>query len=237
MPKPSLKYKSVIMPQFDRSILLYGQAQFDKFAKSKVAIIGIGGVGSYVAEALVRAGIGSVLLVDNDTIDITNCNRQLWALSSTLGQAKVEVAQARLLDINPKLKIKVSSKQFCHASVDQFLDPSIDFVVDAIDSVEDKIELIKQSLQRNIPLISCMGAARRFDPTQVERGELFATTGCPLARKIRRQLRRAGIAGPIPIIHSKELPISIAPGSALPSGSTVPASVGLAAAAYVLAHI
>jgi tRNA A37 threonylcarbamoyladenosine dehydratase len=219
--------------RFERSILLYGEAAVRRFSQCRVAVIGIGGVGSYTAEALARSGFGYLRLVDNDTVELSNCNRQLWALESTVGKYKVTVAAERLKDVNPSLTVDAHPERFCSDTADELLGGSLGFVVDAIDSVPDKIELIRRCIVSGIPVVSCMGAARRKDPTLVRFGDLFEPTGCPLARKMRRELRRQGIQGPVPIVYSEEPAAPIEPGSALPSCCAVPAAVGMAAAAYV----
>jgi len=223
--------------RFERSVLLYGEAAVTLFSGSRVAVIGIGGVGSYTAEALARSGFGFLRLVDSDTIERSNCNRQLWALESTIGEYKVAVAVERLKDINPTITVEAHPVRFCSETAEELLGDSLDFVVDAIDSVPDKIELIRYCITAGIPVISCMGAARRKDPTQVRYGDLFEPTGCPLARKMRRELRKQGIEGPVPIVSSKEPAQPVEPGTPLPSCCTVPAAVGMAAAAYVCCMI
>lgn len=219
--------------RFERSILLYGEAAVKRFSQCRVAVVGIGGVGSYTAEALARSGFGFLRLVDSDMVELSNCNRQLWALESSVGEYKVAVAVSRLKDVNPSLAVDARPDRFCSDTAEELLSGSLDFVVDAIDSVPDKIELIRYCIVNGIPVISCMGAARRKDPTQVHYGDLFESTGCPLARKIRRELRRQGIKGPVPIVYSEEPALPIEPGASLPSCCTVPAAVGMAAAAYV----
>ena len=223
--------------RFARTELLYGSKTLAAFARSRVAVIGIGGVGSYAAEALARSGIGSLLLVDSDTIDLSNLNRQLWALSSTVGLFKVHAAAQRLADINPDLIIDAQPVRFCSDSAESLLAPPLDFVVDAIDSVPDKIALIRYCVINGIPLISCLGAARRTDPTRIRYGDLFTPNGCPLARKLRKALNREGLAGPLPVVFSEESARPVSPGSALPSCCAVPAAAGMAAAAYVCSFL
>jgi tRNA A37 threonylcarbamoyladenosine dehydratase len=158
-------------------------------------------------------------------------------LESTVGEYKVAVAEARLKDINPSVTIDAHPARFCTDTAAELLAGTLDFVVDAIDSVPDKIELIRYCTVNGIPVISCMGAARRKDPTRVRYGGLFDPTGCPLARKIRRELRKQGIEGPVPIVYSEEPAIPVEPGTAMPSCCAVPAAAGLAAAAYVCSTI
>jgi tRNA A37 threonylcarbamoyladenosine dehydratase len=219
--------------RFERSILLYGEDAIQRFSECRVAVIGIGGVGSYAAEALARSGFGYLRLVDSDMVELSNCNRQLWALESTVGEYKVSVAAERLKDINPAVTIDAHPERFCSDTAEKLLAGPLDFVVDAIDSVPDKIELIRRCIANGIPVVSCMGAARRKDPTLIRYGNLFEPTGCPLARKMRRELRKQGIEGRVPVVYSEESAVPVDPGSALPSCCAVPAAVGMAAAAYV----
>ena len=218
---------------FERTEKLFGSTAMDTFKNSNVAVIGIGGVGGYAAEALVRSGIGNITIVDFDKIEKSNINRQIWALESTVGKLKVEVAEKRLLNINPLLKINAIADRFCKDNKEKILAQPIDFVVDAIDSSEDKIELLSFCVKNNIPVISCMGAARRKDPTKVKYGEINNPTTCPFAKKIRRGLRKQGVEENIPIVFSEEIPVDIIPGNPLPSCCPVPAAAGMAAAAFV----
>ena len=218
---------------FERTEKLFGHTAMEIFENSNVAVIGIGGVGGYAAEALVRSGIGNITIVDFDKIEKSNINRQIWALESTVGNLKVDVAKKRLLDINPSLKIKAIADRFCKENKEIILAPPIDFVVDAIDSSEDKIELLAFCVNNNIPIISCMGAARRKDPTKVKYGEINNPTTCPFAKKIRRGLRKKGIEENIATVFSDEKPVDVIPGDSLPSCCTVPAVAGMAAATFV----
>jgi len=218
---------------FERTEKLFGLTAMEIFENSNVAVIGIGGVGGYAAEALVRSGIGNITIVDFDKIEKSNINRQIWALESSVGKLKVDVAKKRLLDINPLLKINAIADRFCNENKEIILAPPIDFVVDAIDSSEDKIELLSFCVNNNISVISCMGAARRKDPTKVKYGEINNPTTCPFAKKIRKGLRKKGIEEKIPTVFSDEIPVDIIPGDSLPSCCTVPAAAGMAAAAYV----
>jgi len=156
------------MNQFSRSILLFGEKNYNKISTSKIAVVGIGGVGSYAVEALARTGVGSLIIIDYDKVEATNINRQIWALSSTVGKYKVDVARERLLDINPGLEIVANNKRLTADSVNGLIPADVDFVIDAIDSIIDKVSLIEYCLKRKIPVISCMGAARRKDPTKIK---------------------------------------------------------------------
>ncbi|MBN1326997.1 MAG: tRNA threonylcarbamoyladenosine dehydratase, partial [Candidatus Cloacimonetes bacterium] len=193
--------------QFSRTGLLLGDEAVEKFRTTRVAVMGLGGVGSYAAEALVRSGIGRLLLVDFDRITLSNLNRQLPALHSTLNRYKTEVMRERMLDINPGAEIEIFSDFFVEETRDKLLQ-GIDFVVDAIDSLGPKAGLLEAVWHRKLPVISVMGAASRFDPGRIELADISQTINCPLARKIRKYLHRRGIISGIPVIYSTELPIS-----------------------------
>lgn len=194
------------LEQFNRTALLFGDEAIDKFQKTRIAIMGLGGVGSYAAEALARSGIGHFLLVDFDKISLSNLNRQLPALHSTLEQMKTEAMKARILDINPEADIEIYSDFCAHESRD-FLLKDIDFVVDAIDSLGPKTGLMEACYNQKIPIISIFGAASRFDPSKIELVDLSKSRICPLAKKVRKYLHRRGISKGIPVIYSYEKPI------------------------------
>jgi tRNA A37 threonylcarbamoyladenosine dehydratase len=222
---------------FERTALLYGAAALARFATQRVAVVGIGGVGSYAAEALARAGIGTLVLVDDDRIEPSNINRQVWALHSTCGQAKVAVARARLLDINPALQVIAQPARCTAESVAHLLDPAPDFVIDAIDAIACKVALLAHCVMQAVPVIACMGAAGRTDPTRVRYADIADRMGGPFARRVRTELAARGIARGLPIVCSDEAAVTAPRGQPLPSGCAVPAAVGLAAAAYVLARL
>ena len=194
------------MKQFNRTELLFGKEAIEIFQKSKIAVMGLGGVGSFAAEGLVRSGIGSILLVDFDTVGLSNLNRQLPALHSTIGKLKTEAMRDRLLDINPDLDIRIYSDFFDDKSRDQLLQ-NVDFVVDAIDSLGPKAELLESVYKMKIPIISAMGAAGRFDPSKIIQTDISKTYMCPLARKVRKYLHRRGVYKGIPVLFSTEQPI------------------------------
>ncbi len=194
------------MEQFSRTSLLFGDEAIEIFQKTRVAVMGLGGVGSYAAEALARSGIGSILLVDFDTISLSNLNRQLPALHSTIGKLKTETMRDRLLDINPYLKIDIYS-DFCAQESRDFLLENVDFVVDAIDSLGPKASLLEACVNKKIPVISSMGAASRFDPAKIELVDISKSRICPLAKKVRKYLHRRGIEKGIPVVYSFEKPI------------------------------
>jgi len=190
---------------FNRTRLLFGEKALTRFKTIKVGIMGLGGVGSYAAEALVRSGIGSFLLVDFDKITPSNLNRQLLALQSTIGEQKAEVMKTRMLDINPQARIDVFSDFFVNETREQLMQ-GLDFIVDAIDSLGPKAGLLEAAYRKKIPIISIMGAASRFDPSRIELADISQTRICPLARKVRKYLHRRGIVSGIPVIFSTEKP-------------------------------
>lgn len=194
------------MDQFARTRLLLGKDAEKKLHDATVAIFGLGGVGSYVAEGLARAGVGSFVLVDNDVIDTTNINRQIIALHSTIGQGKVLVAKNRILDINPSATV-VTHKIFYSKDSNQTILDSCDYVVDAIDTISAKIALVEECAQRNIPIISAMGTANKLDPTALEIADIFKTSVCPVCRVVRTELRKRGITS-LKVVYSKETPIA-----------------------------
>jgi len=195
------------MERFSRTEKLIGTEKIQKLQNSKVILFGAGAVGSFAAEALVRSGIGSITIVDFDTISISNINRQLYALESTVGRSKTEVAVERLLDINPGCKVQAVNTLADEQNIPQILSDAPDIIIDAIDTVNPKLELLTYAVQNNIPVVSSMGAARRLDPTAVKTGDLFKTAHCPLARLMRKYLRRRGIKSGIMCVYSDEPPL------------------------------
>ena len=182
-----------MLTQFSRTQLTFGKENMDKLKNCRVIVFGIGGVGSFVAEALVRSGIGAVDIVDDDKICLTNINRQLFALHSTIGKYKVDVAEERLLDINPKCVITKHKTFFMPETSSLFNFTDYDYVVDCIDTVTGKIEIIKKSKENGIPVISCMGAGNKVDPTKFQVADITRTSVDPLARVMRRELGKRGI--------------------------------------------
>ena len=193
--------------QFSRTELLIGKDGIDKIKSSKVAIFGIGGVGSYVVEALARAGIEDLILVDKDNVDITNINRQIIATTKTVGRAKVEVAKERVLEINPNAKVQ-TIQEFFLPETKGIIDETIDYIVDAVDTVTAKIELIVRANKFNIPIISCMGTGNKLDATKFEVTDIYKTEVCPLAKIMRKELKTRGIKK-LKVVYSKEEPIKI----------------------------
>ena len=194
-----------MLNQFSRTELLIGKQAIEKLKQAKVAVFGIGGVGSYVVEGLARAGVGHFILIDKDVVDETNINRQIIATTKTIGQLKVEVAKQRILDINPNAVIETYPDFFMPNSPELF-DNKTDYVIDCIDTVTSKIELIARAKNMNIPIISCMGTGNKLDPTQFEVTDISKTSVCPLAKVIRKELRARGI-NKLKVVYSKEEPI------------------------------
>ena len=224
--------------QFSRTELLIGKDGINKLQNSKVAVFGIGGVGSYAVEGLVRAGVGNFILVDNDTVSVSNLNRQIIAIKETIGKSKVEVAKDRILSINPKAKVEIY-KEFFMPDTPEIIDNSVDYIVDAIDTVTSKIELIVRANRLNIPIISCMGTGNKLDPTKFEITDIYKTSVCPLAKIMRKELKNRDIKN-LKVLYSKEEPIKInndggerVPGSI----SFVPSVAGLIIAGEVIKDI
>lgn len=192
--------------QFSRTELLIGKEGIEKLVNSKVAIFGIGGVGSFVAEALARAGIGNFLLIDNDVISQSNLNRQIHALTNTIGKYKVEVMKERIMQINENAKVEISKEFFMPNSDEKIIDSTINYIVDAIDTVTAKIELVIRAEKLNIPIISSMGTGNKLDPTKFEITDINKTEVCPLAKVMRKELRSRGIKK-LKVVYSKEEPI------------------------------
>lgn len=222
--------------QFHRTELLIGGAALGRLQSSHVAVFGIGGVGGAAAEALVRAGIGAIDLIDPDRVSLTNLNRQILALHSTVGQYKTDAARARFLDINPALKIRTFQTLYLPESADQFDFTEYDYIVDAIDNVTGKITLAENAEKCGVPLISSMGTGNKLDPARFEVADLFATSVCPLARVMRYELKRRGI-GHLKVVYSREKPIvpQTDGGERVPSSiSFVPSAAGLLLAGEVI---
>ena len=194
-----------MLNKFSRTELLIGKENVKKLNKSKVAIFGIGGVGSFVVEGLVRAGVGNFVLIDHDIVSETNINRQIIATTKTIGMSKVEVARERILEINPDAKVEII-KEFFMPDSKEILDNSIDYIVDAIDTITAKIELVQRANKLNIPIISSMGTGNKLDPTKFEVTDIYKTSVCPLAKVMRKELKQRGIKK-LKVLYSKEEPI------------------------------
>lgn len=194
-----------MLNQFSRTELLIGKDNVEKLHNSKIAIFGLGGVGSFVMEGLVRAGVENFILVDNDCIELTNLNRQILATHKTIGQPKVEVAKQRILDINPSAKVEIY-QEFFMPETEGILNNTIDYIVDCIDTVTAKIELAVRAQKLNIPIISSMGTGNKLDPTRFEVTDIYKTSVCPLAKVMRKELKNRGIKK-MKVVYSKEEPI------------------------------
>ena len=191
--------------QFSRLELMLGKEAVNKLKNSSVAVFGIGGVGGYAVEALARSGVGKIALVDNDDISLTNINRQIIALHSTIGESKVEVAKNRILDINPDCRVETHKFFFSEETMAELDFNSFDYVVDAIDSVKSKLLLAKICSEKSIPLISSMGTGNKLDPSKLEIADISKTSYDPLARVMRRELKKLGIYH-LTVVYSKEQP-------------------------------
>ena len=187
--------------------MLIGSAAMEKLAASHVMVFGIGGVGSFTVEALARSGVGNLTLIDDDCICLTNINRQLHATTQTIGRSKVEVMKERVLDINPQARVTVIQKFYLPENAEEFFAMNCDYIVDAIDTVTAKIDLIVRAQSKGIPVISSMGAANKMDPTQFEVADIFKTTVCPLAKVMRYELRARGVKA-LKVVYSKEKPLT-----------------------------
>lgn len=192
-----------MLNQFSRTELLFGKKAMERLYNSRVAVFGIGGVGGYTVEALARSGIGTLDLIDDDLVCLTNINRQIFATGKTVGKYKVDVAQERILEINPTVVVNTYKTFYAPSTVAQFDFSQYDYIVDAIDTVTGKLELVEQANLSGVPIISCMGAADKLDPTAFEVADIYDTTVCPLARVMRRELRKRGIRS-LKVVYSKE---------------------------------
>lgn len=195
-----------MLNQFSRTELLLGKDGIEKLQKSRVAVFGLGGVGGYVVEALVRSGIGAIDLIDDDKVCLTNINRQIYATHETIGKYKTDIAEERILSISPNVKIKKYQTFYTPKTKDIFDFSQYDYVVDAIDTVVGKLSLIEESKKANVPIICAMGAGNKMDPTKFEVADISKTSVCPLARVIRQELKKRKITK-VKVVYSKEPPI------------------------------
>lgn len=193
--------------RFSRTELLLGKASMDKLKSSRVAVFGIGGVGSYVVEALARSGIGALDLIDDDKVSKSNINRQIIATEATIGQFKTDVVKERILQINPDIKVRTYNTFFLPETADEFDFTEYDYVVDAIDTVTAKLELAIRAKAAGVPIISSMGTGNKLDPTAFGVTDIFKTSVCPLAKVMRRELKKRGI-DKLKVVYSKEVPIT-----------------------------
>ena len=231
-----------------RTELLIGADGLARLAQARVAIFGVGGVGSFAAEGLIRAGVGHFLLVDHDTVDVSNINRQIHATTRTVGQKKTDVMRARMLEINPNAEIRAIDELYTPDRADAFFSELIDYIVDAVDMVSAKISLAEEATRRGIPIVSSMGAGNKLDPTRFEVADIYETTVCPLAKVMRKELKKRGVPR-LKVVYSQEPPLRPAPADEetgdtrrQPPGSIsfVPSVAGLILAGEVvrdLAHL
>lgn len=218
--------------QFDRTKLLLGDDGVEKLSCMRVAVFGVGGVGGYVVEALARSGVGELDLTDRDTVSVSNINRQIIALHSTVGRYKAEVMKERCMDINPQIRVHVHNCFYLPDTAGQFDFTEYDYVVDAVDTVTAKLQLIGQAKEAGVPVISCMGAGNKLNPGRFEIADISETSVCPLARVMRRELKARGIRG-VKVLYSKEEPCNR--GNRLPGSiAYVPSVAGLMIAGEVI---
>ncbi len=227
--------------RFSRTELMIGPDALEKLKNSRVAIFGIGGVGSYTAEALARSGIGAIDLIDNDKVCMTNINRQLYATLSTIGKYKVDVAKERIEDINPDATVRTYKTFYMPDNAHEFSFTDYDYIVDAIDTVTAKIDLVMKATEANVPVICSMGTGNKMDPTSFEVADIYKTSVCPLAKVMRYELKRRGVKK-LKVVYSKEIPLGYAcectedsPKRRIPgSNSFVPPVAGMIIAGEVI---
>ena len=234
--------------QFSRTRLLLGGEGLERLRQSRVAVFGLGGVGGYAVEALCRSGVGALDLIDHDRVCLTNLNRQILATRATVGQYKVDAARERILAIDPKIEVRVYRTfytPYTPETAGEFDITAYDYVLDAIDTVTGKIELVCQARRDGVPVISCMGAGNKMDPTALELADIYETSVCPLARVMRKELRRRGI-DKVKVVYSKEPPLvpegdageDASPRRQIPgSNAFVPAAAGLIMAGEVVREL
>ena len=196
-----------MLHQFSRTELLIGPDSLQTLRQSKVAVFGIGGVGSFTVEGLVRAGVGKFVLIDDDCICLTNLNRQLHATRKTVGKPKVEVMKERILDINPQAEVTTFQQFYLPDTAEGLLAADYDYIVDAIDTVTAKLDLVQRAKEKNIPIISCMGAGNKLDPTRFEVTDIYKTSVCPLSKVMRKELRARAIPS-LKVVYSQEIPLT-----------------------------
>ena len=224
--------------QFKRTRMLIGQENLDKLAAAKVLVFGVGGVGGYVCEALCRGGVGRIDIVDKDVVDVTNINRQIIATHETVGRPKVEVCRKRMLSINPDVKVDARQCFYLPERASEFDFGAYDYVVDAVDNVTAKIDIICNARAAGVPVISSMGTGNKLDPTMFKIADIKDTKVCPMAKAVRKELRKRGVSG-VKVLYSEEEPIkplsddTITPASI----SFVPSAAGLIIAGRVISDI
>ena len=209
-----------MLKQFSRTQLLLGCDAMARLAESRVAVFGVGGVGGYVCEALVRSGVGAFDLIDNDEVSLTNLNRQIIATTETVGKKKVEIMRDRILEINPKADVRIHASFFLPENAHEFPFSEYDYVVDAVDTVAAKLELAVVCQEQGIPLMSSMGAGNKLDPCAFKVADIYETKVCPLAKVMRRELRKRGVRK-LKVVYSDEIPI--VPDEGQPAEEELPA--------------
>lgn len=220
----------------NRTEILIEKEGIQKLKQAKVAIYGIGGVGSFVVEGLARAGVGNIVLIDNDIISISNLNRQIHATTETIGKRKVEVMKERILFINPEATVEAYMAQEIEEGEETIIDETFSYVVDSVDTVTTKLKLIERAKQKQIPILSCMGTGNKLDPTRFEIADIKKTSVCPLARVMRKELKKRNITK-LKVLYSKEEPIK-KQGQEVPGSiSFVPSVAGLIIAGEVVKDI
>jgi tRNA A37 threonylcarbamoyladenosine dehydratase len=225
------------MNPWDRLEIIYGKEKVDKLRKAHVLIAGLGGVGSYSAEAIARSFVGHITLIDFDCYEMTNLNRQLYATHPTLGQPKTKVLSEALNEIHPPLIVTSHQIRLTDENIPNLLsEASVDYVIDAIDDIQAKRSLISYCHQHNLPIISCMGTGFRKNPQAFEIADISKTYNCPMAKRLRKELKSAGISKHM-VVFSKELPSKKQHGTAIGSNAFVPASAGLLLASHVVHEI
>lgn len=196
-----------MLNQYSRTELLFGKEAMEKLWRSRVAVFGIGGVGGYAVEALARSGIGALDLIDDDRVCLTNINRQIYATRKTVGKHKVDIAAERIAEINPAITVKTYKTFYTPKTTEQFDFKQYDYIIDAIDTVTGKIELVLQAQKSGVPIISSMGAGNKLDPTAFEVADVYETSICPLARVMRRELKKRNVPA-LKVVYSKEPPMT-----------------------------
>lgn len=231
-----------VKEEFSRTAYVFGENSIEKLNNSRVAIFGVGGVGGYICEALCRAGVGHIDIFDRDTVSLSNINRQIIALHSTVGRPKVEVMKERILDINPECEINAYNVFYLPENADEFDLSAYNYIADAVDTVAAKLEIAERAYKLGIPVISAMGAGNKTDPTRFEVADINDTSVCPLARVMRRELKNRGIKK-YKVVYSKEEPRKSGvtdpeSGKAIPGSlSFVPSAMGLIMAGEIIKEI
>lgn len=221
--------------QYTRTMAVLGEAAIERLKKCRVAVFGVGGVGSYTVEALARAGVGAIDLIDNDTFNVTNINRQLYATHKTIGEYKVDAASERIMDINPECKVTAHKMFYLPENADSLDLSQYDYIVDAIDTVAAKVELIVRADKCGVPIISSMGTGNKLNPQMFEVADIYKTSVCPLAKVMRTRLKKEGVKK-LKVVYSKEEPITN-PDNIIGSVPFVPSVAGLIIAGEVIKNL